>query len=244
MYLARTSIAGLACAAAIAIAAPALAGVVVKSSGPSAAKYPTGKKLGDNDRITLKEGDSVTILGAGGTRVLKGAGTYRVGARGAPTRLRFAQLTRQRSARRVRTGAVRSGTGIAVHSPNLWYVDVTRSGPVCVEDLSDVTLWRPISEGQQTYIIKAQGNDFHLHVTFGDGVMSRPVDSERFPIREGIDYRLSGPEGEGAAKVTFALIDGAGDNPEDLAGKLIAKGCNAQLELLSNTMMADAQGGQ
>ena len=43
-------------AAALAIAAPLAAGVIVKSSGPSAEDFPVGTKVKDTDRIVLEEG--------------------------------------------------------------------------------------------------------------------------------------------------------------------------------------------
>ena len=64
----------------------AQAGVVVKSSGPSAASYPVGKKLDDAASVTLRNGDSITVLTDSGTRVITGPGTHRVGARGASKR--------------------------------------------------------------------------------------------------------------------------------------------------------------
>jgi len=139
-------------ASAVMLAAPAMAGVVVKSSGPSASAFPVGKKMKDTDKITLKAGDTVTILTSGGTRVLKGAGTYRVGARGKKTRQNFAKLTRSQLARNARPGVARTGSG-EVRSPNLWYVDVTQSGKVCVSSLDNVTLWRPQVDEDQTFII-------------------------------------------------------------------------------------------
>lgn len=235
MLSAKRILGGALAAASLAFAAPALAGVVVKSSGPSAAQFPAGKKLDDNDRITLKEGDEVTILTSRGTRILKGAGTYRVGARGAKTRLRLAELTRQRSATARRTGAARTSVGEAI-APSLWYVDVTRPGRYCIADFSNVTLWRPTSEGEQVFVLKPEGSEYHIHVTFGDGVMARPLDDERLPIREGARYRLSGPDGTEPREVTFVSIDAPADDAERLAEQLIEKGCSAQLDVLAKKL--------
>lgn len=93
--------------AALALPLAAMAGVVVKSTGPSASRYPVGTKLDDDASITLKDGDVVTVLTADGTRVIRGAGTFRVGDRPKVAADRFASLTRKRAATRVRTGAVR-----------------------------------------------------------------------------------------------------------------------------------------
>ena len=78
MFSVRTFTIGLALAGA-ALAGAAQAGVVVSSSGPSKAQFPSGKKLDDNSSITLRDGHSVTVLTAGGTRVIKGAGAHLVG---------------------------------------------------------------------------------------------------------------------------------------------------------------------
>ena len=122
---------------ALALPGMAAAGIVVASSGPSARQYPVGKKIDDGAAITLQTGDSVTVLDQRGTRVLRGPGTMALGKGASPaTSSVFAALTRQRSTARVRTGAVRNGPGSGpVRSPNLWYVDLAASGPVCVVEL-------------------------------------------------------------------------------------------------------------
>ena len=96
--------------AGLALPVAAQAAIVVSSSGPSAGAYPVGKKLPDTGTITLRPGDTVTVLDSKGTRVLRGAGTFAIGApSGGSASSTFAVLTMQRSAQRVRTGAVRSG---------------------------------------------------------------------------------------------------------------------------------------
>src|SRR6185369_4761891 len=102
-----------AAALALAIPAAAEAAIVVASSGPSAATYPVGRKLDDAGTITLRAGDTLTVLDGKGTRVLRGAGNFPVAAAaGTPAKsATFAVLTMQRSAQRVRTGAVRTGVG-------------------------------------------------------------------------------------------------------------------------------------
>src|SRR5205085_12101087 len=68
---------GLIAAALLGAAAPAAANVlVVRSTGPSAASYRAGQSLADNQRITLRAGDQLTILANGGTRTFRGPGTF------------------------------------------------------------------------------------------------------------------------------------------------------------------------
>ena len=228
--------------AALALPVAAMAGVVVKSTGPSATKYPVGTKLGDDVRITLRDGDAVTVLTAQGTRVIKGAGTFRVGDRPQVASDRFASLTRKRAATRVRTGAVRDGIEGEVTNPSLWYVDITRSGTVCLYDLATVRLWRPATEGTATYRISAHGDtDAYADVTFDDTVTVAALDPARLPVSEGGHYMVTGSDGTTTAHLNFVLLTGDFEAPDALAEALIARGCSVQLETLANTFEQTAE---
>ena len=215
-----------------AIAGAAHAGVVVSSSGPSAGQFPAGKKLDDNASITLKTGDTVTVLTGGGTRVIKGAGVHRVAAAGESKRSTFAVLTRQRSAQRVRTGAVR-GTGTAAaaeRSPNLWYVDVSRSGAMCVASPDAVRLWRPGGQAAATYTIGT------AQVIFAENARDVAWDAAAMPVTDGASYSIAAPDGGSTNVVNFVMLDAVPEEPEDLAARLIEKGCTNQLELLTSAL--------
>ena len=153
--------------AALAVPSAASAGVVVKSTGPSAGSYPVGRQVEDGSAITLRAGDRITVLTDDGTTVMQGPGTFRVGEGATRSRSRFSNLTRRRASSRARTGAVRSGAdGREPRSPNLWYVNVAAAGSVCLYDMSAIRLWRPVADVAQTYSIVDQGNDTALDVTF------------------------------------------------------------------------------
>ena len=119
----------------------ASAGVVVKSTGPSAGTYPVGRQVADSATITLRSGDRITVLTERGTRVMQGPGTFRVGEGATRTRRRFSDLTQRGSSRRVRTGAVRGagdGEGAPQTPPKIWDVDVAVAGTFCLNDLSSI----------------------------------------------------------------------------------------------------------
>lgn len=217
------------------------AGVVVKSTGPSATTYRVGTKLDDTATITLKAGDVVTVLTAEGTRVIKGAGTFRIGDRPQIASDRFASLTRKRAATRVRTGAVRGDSDETVTNPSLWYVDVTRSGTICLYDLATVRLWRPGTAGTSTYRIAGQGNGAQAEVTFDDTVTIAALDPARLPIAEGGQYMIVAPDGSTAAQISFVLLAEDYPQPDALAEALIAKGCTVQLEALASSLEASAE---
>jgi hypothetical protein len=224
------------------LAAPAatLAGVVVKSSGPTASRYPVGTKLDDNATITLREGDVLTVLTADGTRVIRGAGTHRVGDRPKVANDRFAALTRKRAANRVRTGAVRSEADETPSNPSLWYVDVTRSGMICLYDLGAVRLWRPGPAGTSTYRVGDAAGTTSVEVTFDDTVVIAALDPARLPITESNAYRIYRPDGAVSADLRFVKIDEEFGTPDALAEMLIAKGCTVQVEALANSLEAAA----
>jgi len=230
--------------ACLAMPASVLAGVVVKSSGPSASRFPVGTKLDDNATITLRDGDVVTVLTSGGTRVIKGAGSHRVGDRPQVANERFAALTRKRAASRVRTGAVRGEVDEAPSNPSLWYVDVTRSGTICLYDLDTVRLWRPGTAGVSTYRIADEAGEAQVEVTFDDTVMIAALDPARLPIREGTTYQVTAPDGTLAAQLGFVLLSEDYEAPDALAEALIGKGCAVQLEQLSTSLEAAAQAAE
>ena len=236
MFSVRTISIGLALAGA-AVAGAVQAGVVVSASGPSAGQFPAGKKLDDNSSITLRDGDTVTVLTGGGTRVIKGAGVHRVSAAGESKRSTFAVLTRQRSASRVRTGAVR-GTGPVAgaveRSPNLWYVDVSRAGTMCVASPDAVRLWRPGGDSAATYVLASGGKS--VEIAFAESARDVAWDSAAMPVTEGTRYSIAGPDGGSTNEINFVMLDSVPEEPEDLAARLIEKGCTNQLELLTAAM--------
>jgi hypothetical protein len=239
-----TIAAAIAAGAAFALvpAAAALAnGIVVATSGPSAGKYPVGRKLADNESIVLAPGDTLTVLDGRGTRVLKGAGTYTLSQQAGPSKSgAFALLTRERAAQRMRTGAVRGDVTGPVTRPNLWYVDVSGSGATCVPKSDEIRLWRPTSQGDATYTIKPAGGSAATQVVFHDGEMLSPWDGKALPVADGSSFVISQP-GAAERTVTFKMLDAVPSEPDALADELISHGCTAQLEVLSQAMRVDTE---
>jgi hypothetical protein len=235
-FLSLKSMALALAAASLTLPAAALAGVVVAASGPSANSFPAGKKIGDAERIVLRAGDSLTVLDGKGTRVLRGAGTYTLAQQAGPSRRStFAVLTEQRSAARVRTGAVRGEDTGAVLSPtNLWYVDISKPGKTCLASTDRVRLWRGSAEGDASYTVRGASGGGQT-VEFSDGEVLAAWDVVALPVTAGSEYRVTGPDGDGT--MSFFVLPAVPEEPEDLAAELIANGCTRQLEILSSAMM-------
>lgn len=222
----------------VALAGVAVAGpVVVRSTGPSARAYPAGRQLPDNAQVALRAGDTIILLDARGTRTLSGPGTFP--AVGGSSRVSAAQaagriLANQTASER-RGGAVRSGSRGAAdasgstsgRSPNLWFVDLSKSGTVCVADASAVRVWRASGAQATNVSVMAPGGSAAIALPQGVTVGEWP---KALPVTPGTEYTLTAP-GMAPTKVRFVTVP-MPTSLEDTAAQLIAKGCNTQLDLL------------
>jgi hypothetical protein len=226
--------AAIAAAACLLVPAAASAGVVIAASGPSAGSYPVGKKIGTSDRIVLRAGDTLTVLDGNGTRVLRGAGTFSIDQQGGPSRRStFAVLTERRSAQRTGIGATRGDDATPPeHAPNLWYIDVAQTGTVCLAGTDRVRLWRASTDGDATYLLRADAGRSHT-VTFADGDTLAPWDTKLLPITDGAVFHIAGPAGGPDQELRVAVLGTVAEEPEALAAQLIEHGCTGQLEALS-----------
>lgn len=226
-------------AAAVLLAAaamPAAASVlVVRSTGPSAAAYPPGRSLPDNARLALRAGDTVIVLGAGGTRSFRGPGTFSPGAAiqaGGPA-------LAAADGRRARIGAVRSA-GIVPHGPTIWHVDVTQSGTFCLSRANHVMLWRPDATLPTTLTITgAAGPPRTLRWAAGQTTLAWPA---ALPIANGSSFNIAQSNVAVPTQVTFRTL---AREPADLAGvasALIANGCQNQLDILVESQPDQSSG--
>jgi hypothetical protein len=209
--------------------------IVIRSSGPSAATYPTGRSLPETQMVSLKIGDTLVVLDAKGTRTLKGPGTYAIGARtgtpAGPTRL--AALIGNSGARQVRTGAVRGATGTATpRMSSLWSIDTSRSGTICLRDANRAMLWRAAAaEPLELKLSDANGKSVALSFAAGQATRTWPMPD--MPIGGGGAYRISGPGLSKPTELRIALISSPSDAADEIAAALIAKGCLVQLDALA-----------
>lgn len=226
-------------------ATAAVAGpIVVRATGPSAKLYAPGRQLADTAQIALKAGDQLVLVDSRGTRTLRGPGTF--AATGTSARMGLsataARFIATQSAQERRGGAVR-GSGeatIAKNSPNLWFVVPGQGGTHCIVDPAAVKLWRGNTEQPATIDIRAPGAAGQVALPAGRSTGDWPA---ALPISDGAEYALSGT-GVAPSKVTFAVIAADPDRLDDVTGKLIARGCTAQVDLLVKVLapIGDGQG--
>lgn len=229
------SLAVLAFGASMLAAQPVLAeALVVRASGPSAGTFAPGKKLPDGATVTLKQGDVLTLLDGRGTRTLRGPGVFGASAGtggGSPS---IASFIGTRNNSRARTGAVRGTPAATQRSPNLWYVDISQATTVCVPDPANVKLWRPASAEAGTLIISGKGGA-RGEVAFepGQALANWPAE---LPVAEGASYQLSGAGLGKPVALRLTVLDADGGGLESTASTLIARKCDAQLDLLIDTV--------
>jgi len=228
----KFAMAAVASAAALALVPGAAeAGTVISSSGPSASQYPVGMQIGETQRITLREGDVVTVLDGGSTRVLRGPGTMIIAQRagaGSSNRV-LSGLTSRRPQARIASSRGTPGAD-AQTNPNLWYVDVAQPGTICLSNVDRVNLWRADKEELAQYSIAPAGApDAAVGITFEAGEGLARWESA-LQLRDGATYIITQPSTEGdGVLVTFNFLTDVPDDAEGLAQALISSGCTVQL---------------
>lgn len=214
--------------------------IVIKYEGRSGDLYKPGKKLVPNAKISLKTGEILTVLDERGTRVLRGPGTFNSSSSAtvkSVSNSSLAALIRTSSVRRARTGAVRGDTSAALQaaSPNLWFVDLSKSGKVCVADFNNLQLWSSNAEFPRDFIATDIATGTTASTQFGKGQRTANWPS-KITAANGKNYTfaISGR----SEKTTVHLVRVAMTGEEKLdrmASILIENGCQTQGELLAAT---------
>lgn len=225
--------------------------MIVQSTGPSASKYPAGKKLPNGTTIELKANDRVTVLDGSGTRVLTGPRTVDLGSTAEEGQASSKIAGFLKYDRRNRTGAVRggpvAGTGAAAveetespdrPSPNLWFVNASQGGRYCVSDPRSVGLWRAVTTDAASGMLMTADGGAQAEVAWtpGDEILAWP--KENVPIMDGASYTL---RVEGAANPVTIELKMIGQlertaTAEQVAAALIENDCQIQLNTMVRTL--------
>ncbi len=241
--LARRAALLLAGALVITAGTAAAAVIVVRSNGPSAVSYPPGTKLPDNGTVVLKPGDTLTVLDAHGTRVLRGSGAgavkVSVAGSGAATVNGVAALIAANGQRQTRTGATR-GQNTQPRPTNVWVIDTTRSGTVCVADPRNLALWRPTTESAATLTLTRTSDGASTQAPFRAGQAVRAWPLTELSATDGAKVRIAGPDAKTPVTITLKLLPTVPATLDDTAAALLAQGCNAQLDLLIAATSVDS----
>jgi len=243
---------GFAAAAVMAVAVAGTAAaqsMVVRSTGPSASKYPTGTKLKASDKVTLVAGDRIVLIQGGKTRTLSGPGSYNAGGTVQASQSAGATVARMLASGpqgRARGGFSRGDAAnpplAEVRAPNLWLLDYRENGTFCVADPATLLLWRPHMGSDE--LLKIEQGERSETVAFVAGANFRKWPTETIPVQYGVDYRLSGAGLPAPVSIRFAPLEAMPENADGAATMLVAKGCQPQLDRLVDAMSeSEAAGG-
>lgn len=217
--------------------------VVVRSTGPSAASYPKGKRLPANAQVVLKAGDVVTVLDKAGTRVLKGVGTFTLDNAVNRDRSAAALLARSLSnPASVRAGAVRGAgdtSGENVLPVSIWLADTSEGGNVCVPRGSDLYLWREEAKARSfTWLTESAGGEM-VRMQWPPKTVGIAWPKTMLAPQEGRTYRIYDETApDKAAEFRIVMLEPE-DVPADAASLgtlLLDNGCKAQFDWLAATL--------
>jgi hypothetical protein len=214
--------------------------MVVRSTGPSASKYPTGAKLKAADKLTLVAGDKIVLMQAGKTRTLSGPGTFGASGTVQASQSMSGTVTRMLAkgpSTRSRGGFSRGPNDpipVDARAPNLWLLDYREAGTFCVVDPATLMLWRPNMEGDTALEIEGAGKK--ATVALVDGANFRKWPTDTVPVQYGVDYKLSGGGLAKPVTVRFTSLASAPDTVEGSIDMLVTKGCSPQLNRLVDTI--------
>jgi len=224
----------VAAAAAVLVAGPAQAGwkgpLVVRALGPSMRQFPLGATLGKT--VTLRDGDVLIVLNDSGTRTLRGAGHFDLVRQTSTARppSTLTALLRVTGPRVPRTGAVR-GAGAADITGNLWAIDPSRAGTVCLPTSVRATMARSAVVEPVTLAITRVEDGKSVPITFSVGQAIRSWPIVDFPLSTGASFLVRHAGGV-AIPITVALIELPEVTAQSVAAALISRGCIAQLDQL------------
>ena len=226
-------------AAALAIGATAAAAniLVVRSSGPSAKAYPPGRSLAPNARVTLRQGDTIVLLDGRGTRTVRGPASFAAGAAAQVTGR--SALTVNNGGRIGRIGASRSTPDVP-RSPSIWHVDVSQSATVCIAAAAPVILWRPSATRTVNLSIAPAmmgGAPHSVAWTAGESTLAWPANLR---IVNDAEYRLSVEGVAVPTRLRFRVLPTTPAGIEAQAAAFIQNGCQAQLDVLIDTVQQPA----
>ena len=208
--------------------------LIVRATGPSAAKYLAGKSVSSKAQIVLKSGDQLTLLDSKGTRTLSGPGTFSPsGSSGGDKSSTLAALINNAGSRQVRTGAIRGDTSSdgPPHPSSIWSLDVAQSGTMCTNDLSKISLWRQNNDAATTMIVSSSSGEGSAQARWRAGQSTTLLSAAGLAIKNGASYKFQ-LAGQVPTLVTIKLVSPTSSTPSDVARAFISNGCTTQLNQL------------
>lgn len=205
--------------------------LVTQSSGAIGRELPRGTRLPDDRIITLRAGDSVTVLTSNGTRRFTEPGRYRVSG---PRQVASGGLNRQGRNGIARAGISRGPNDLAPISDanrTQWQLDIDQPGTFCIAEGRPVSLWRSNASQAAAVIVTRASTGASMTVTLpaGDFSQSWPDGME---MESGI-YTIQVTGDPVEREIEFVTVDGDLSDPVILGAALMENECSVQLEAMT-----------
>ena len=208
--------------------------VVLSAHGPSAGLYPQGAVLRSDKIITLKAGDSLELLDAAGSRVIKGPASVVAGQPVAGSRSTLVDIFAKGQHAHPGIAATRGFTLQPVSAPgddgNLWRVDVTEGGDACVLAGQKPSFARGDSSAPAPVSISRTATGEKRAITWAAGGMAADWPAG-LPVADGESYSVAFEDGS-TVTLIWRTVSPSTAGVEPLAAGLLNKGCYAQLDRL------------
>lgn len=191
-----------------------------------------GAKIDSAARLTLKEGERVTVIGPDGKALtlrgpFSGPPMAKAGGGNDP-RMALAALISTRNARTSSVGVVRGGTD-AAPLPEPWLIDVSRSGDRCLKEGTRPVWWRPVAGGAETLTVMPIDRSWRADVAWSKGQdRLTPPPLGRMEAQTTLVMRAGGEE----HVVRINQVPAELPNDFVLASWMLEKGCMQQADAL------------
>ena len=218
--------------------------VVLNARGPSSGAYPQGTVLAPGRVISLKSGDQLEVLDAGGSHVLNGPMSAPAGQLATGNRAALQDVFRRANASRPGIAAVRGFSlddgkpPAATEMPPLWRLDIptwqqgepSDARNFCVMAGQAPVLSRDPGGSQGSLVIYQDSTQSSRVLTWSAGARDIPWPSD-LPHSDGSLYSLN-LDGLGATTVRWRTVSPGAANLTALATALLDNGCYDQLDAL------------
>ncbi len=195
-----------------------------------------GQSVSATKKILLKEGERVTLIGPDG-KSIKLRGPFddvpvKDGLKGTDPKKALAALIATRDARTSSVGVVRSGAA-EVDTPDPAAIDITRSGPRCLDEGAKPEFWRPDATTEQAFVMYPIDRSWRADLVWNKGQsrMTMP-DLSKF---EGVTTVLVNIDQQEFV-ISFSIIPKSVKDPFILTAWLLEKGCVQQANALLKTL--------
>lgn len=244
----RRTLSGIVFALGLGASVSALAqAVVVSSTGPSRASYPSGKRLAVGTKVTLEAGDRITIIDKAGSRILTGGQTYTID--GAVNRDSTVAMQLGRSLSKPqpvrRAGAIRAPGEQSTEEPmppSVWLADAGMGGRVCVLQGSDLYLWRDNSDKRRFSWLGETDGGGMVRLQFPEKVAGVAWPTGMVPLADGHMYRLadeSNPDNYKDFEVVMLDPEAVPVDAAGLAVTLLDNGCRTQFDWMARKLESE-----